>query len=229
MLMHSDRITDEDLNFWLKYEEFDKIKTISLDKIQQTVDVIDKFVSENHCYCSISWGKDSVVLAHLCLQFQIPYIWIKEKDSFNPECLTVRDYFIEQYCVDYHEIECNSQYDIFKRAPFFEMCDNVQLKYGKRVTGIRNDESGRRLLRFKRWGFESLNTLCPLAKWKANEIFSYLYHNNLPVNSTYAMTMGGKLQRNFLRTDCIGGPEGDGIGRREWEKHYFPDILNRMN
>ena len=229
MLIESDRITENDLKIWKKYEQMDSINSVSITKIMHTVELIKNFTDNNLCYCSISWGKDSVVLAHLCLQMQIPYIWIKEKEDFNPECLKVRDCFLIKYCVEYIEIECESQLAFDKTAPFFKKCEEIQKKYGKRITGIRNDESGRRLLRFKKHGFETLNTLCPLSRWTNREIFSYLYHNQLPVNPIYAMLNGGLFKRESLRTDIIGGLEGNGMGRTQWEKIYFPDILNRLS
>jgi hypothetical protein len=39
------------------------------------------------------------------------------------------------------------------------------------------------------------------------------------------MSMGGTIDRNHIRVSSVGGKRGSNMGRAEWEKLYYPDIL----
>ena len=59
------------------------------------------------------------------------------------------------------------------------------------------------------------------------ETKQYLNKYNLPIHPNYAMLGGGRYDRNNLRVDCLAGTQGNGMGRNEWEKEYYQDIVNR--
>lgn len=240
MLIISERQTDNDLLFYKQYDKYDCIKKISSEKINITNKIITDYFSKNKCYCLVSWGKDSVVLAYLCskLKLKIPIIWIKEEPMYNPDCLLVRDIFLKKYDVfSYHEFNCDYgkiKYSEFcdkngNPSLFYDMCELLKKNFGSRITGIRNEESNKRLLRFRKYGFSTENTCAPLSLWSISEIFSFIYHFELPLNPAYGCIIGGKYDRNNIRTDIIGGFEGDGMGRILWEKTYYSDVLNKMN
>ena len=96
------------------------------------------------------------------------------------------------------------------------------------MTGIRNDESGVRTLQYKLYGFESMYSCRPLALWKQREIFAYIEANQLPLCPVYGYLGGGRWDRNMLRTHSLAGRSGDGMGRTEWEREYYPDMLARI-
>lgn len=241
MLIKSDRHTKADLEIWKDYEEIDAIKSKELnkEKIQKAIIEIKKSCDEKKSYISISWGKDSVVLAHLCwlAKVNIPMVWIKESPMHNPYCDLVRDKFLKQYNYNYHEIVADYGFSGF--GPFLDkhgdsvlfhsIANAINISFGRRITGIRNQESNKRLLRYMNYGLTTENTSAPLSLWKTWEIFAYLKYYNLPIHPNYAMLGGGRYERNNLRVDCLAGTQGNGIGRVEWEKEYYQDILNRIN
>ena len=49
----------------------------------------------------------------------------------------------------------------------------------------------------------------------------------MPVHPNYAMLGVGRWDKYRLRVAAVGHCEGDGMGRREWEREYYGDILNR--
>ncbi|MCK4825562.1 hypothetical protein KA005_57975 [bacterium] len=239
MLIKTDRHTKQDLELWEELEEIDLIKIHDLkeEKIQRAISEI-KEAAKSKSYISVSWGKDSIVTAHLCYLAGIilPLVWIKEMPMENPYCKDVRDKFLKQYDFPYHEIVADYGHAGF--TPFLDkngdsllfhgIANGINHAFGRRITGIRNEESGRRLLRYMNYGHNTKKTSAPISLWKSWEIFSYLKMYNLPVHPNYAMLGNGRYDRFHLRVDCLGGTQGDNMGRTEWEKEYYQDILNRI-
>lgn len=240
MLITCDRHTKKDLELWKDYDEIDsiKLKELNNDKIQKAINEIHKCCLESKSYVSISWGKDSVVLAHLCYlaKVDLRMVWLKESPMYNPYCEIVRDEFLKKYKFKYHEIIID--YGSTGFAPFLDnhgdsilfhsIADAINVSFGRRITGIRNQESNKRLLRYMNYGMTTKNTSAPLSLWKTWEIFAYLKYYDLPIHSNYAMLGGGRYKRENLRVDCLAGTQGNGIGRIEWEKEYYQDILNKI-
>jgi len=239
MLIKCERHTKKDLEIWKDYNEIDSIKVNELkqEKIKKTIEEIKKTVTEKKSYISVSWGKDSVVLAHLCWlsKVKIPMVWIKEKPMYNPYCKAVRDKFLKKYKFQYHEIVADYGDVGFKpfldkhgdSILFHSIANAVNDSFGRRITGIRNEESNKRLLRYMNYGITTEKTSAPLSLWKIWEIFAYLKKYDLPIHPNYAMLGGGRYRRKNLRVDCLCGTQGDGIGREEWEKEYYSDIINK--
>ncbi len=239
MLIKTDRHTKEDLELWEELEEIDDIKVNDFkeEKIQRAIYEI-KEVAKNKSYISTSWGKDSVVTAHLCYQAGaiLPMVWIKETPMENPYCKKVRDCFLKQFDFPYHEIVADYGHSGF--SPFLDkngdsllfhgIANGVNHAFGRRIMGIRNQESNKRLLRYMNYGHTTKNTCAPISLWKTWEIFVYLKMYNLPIHPNYAMTGGGRYDRYRIRVDCLNGTQGNGIGRIEWEREYYQDILNRI-
>jgi len=240
MLIKNDRQTDSDLDFYRHYDYIDSIANIPDSKIINTINIINDYGKSNKCYCSVSWGKDSIVLAHICsaLKLRMPYVWIKETPMSNPDCVATRDLFLKQFDVySYHEFTCdygNINYQEYcdkngNPSLFYDICSILQKNFGSRITGIRNDESNKRKLRYLHFGSATKNTCAPLSLWSISEIFAYIYKNNIPLNPAYGQTIGGKISRDKIRVDCLGGFEGGDSIRKLWEKTYYPDILNKIN
>ena len=239
MLIKCERHTEKDLEIWKDYEEIDSIniEKITDEKIDKAIAII-KDTCKEKSYVSTSWGKDSVTTLHLCYLagMKIPAVWIKEKPMHNPYCETVRDRFLEEYDFQYHEIVVD--YGRAGFAPFLDkngdsilfhsIADSLVKPFGRRITGIRNEEANKRLLRYLHYGEITKNTSAPISLWKNQEVFAYLKKFDLPVHPNYAMLGGGRWKREHVRVDCLDGTQGNGIGRSEWEKEYYRDILNRL-
>ena len=68
----------------------------------------------------------------------------------------------------------------------------------------------------------------PAGLVSAADVFAYLASRQLPVHPAYAMLGGGRYQRDRIRVSSLGGRRGDGMGRAEWEREYYGDILRRL-
>lgn len=239
MLIVTDRHTKKDIELWEELEEADtiRLKELKEEKIKRAILEIKEATKEKS-YISVSWGKDSVVTAHLChlAGIKIPMVWIKETPMENPYCRIVRDLFLKKYNFSYHEIIAD--YGNLGFSPFLDkngdsklfhgIADGINHAFGRRITGIRNEESNKRLLRYMNYGHTTKNTCAPISLWKTWEIFVYLKMYDLPIHPNYAMLGGGRYDRYRIRVDCLAGTQGNGIGRIEWEKEYYQDILNRI-
>lgn len=237
MLIPSHRHTEADLRLWQEYEAADAAmgRRLSLAKrASAALQAIEKFAA-SPCYCAVSWGKDSVVVADLvcrasrAFNLRIPLVWVRVEPIANPDCESVRDAFLNIHDVPYQEIIewCERDNDGwhatgtlsrgFKHAP----C-------GRYISGIRADESGTRTLLARTSGISTANTCRPLTWWSAADVFAYLAAKELPVHPAYAMTGGGRFPREGLRVASLGGRRGDGMGRTEWEREYYGDVLRRL-
>lgn len=233
MLIQCQRHKKKDLEKAKAYSEVDMLQKVSCSLVNKTIEQIKECPKPS--YLSVSWGKDSTVLLSIALKcgYDGPVIWIKESPFYNPECELVRDWFLEKYTIKYHEMVLDyGCYGYSGKGKddenlFVNFGSILNREFGVRIIGIRNDESGKRLLRYKRHGFSTKNTCAPLSLWSSEAIFSYIAQNDLPLHPVYGMLGGGRYDRKHLRVDCIGGIEGNGIGRLEWEKEYYPDILRR--
>lgn len=228
--MQCQRHKKNDLDKARAYSEIDMLHKINHALISESLKQIDLCKKS---YLSISWGKDSTILLSLALKcgYSGPVIWVKESPFYNPECELVRDWFLEKHHIKYHEMVLDyGKHQKGQRGKdnlFYSFSDMLSTRFGIRISGIRNDESSTRMLRYLRNGFATKKTLAPLSLWKSEDVFAYIEQNNLPLHPVYGMLGGGRYDRKYLRVDCIGGIEGNGIGRLEWEKEYYPDILRR--
>lgn len=233
MLISSPRHTDDDLRVWAQRVRYDALLGARIaPKVERALDAIQAFAKAGPCYAGVSWGKDSVALAHLLWssKLKIPIAWMRWEPMSNPDCLLVRDDFIARFPIDYREIQTSwvrqgrrwvNEADPSDRDGF-----GAARTLGSRyISGVRAAESRARKIRCAVWGESSPNTCAPLARWSVEDVFGYLALHDLPIHPAYAMTMGGAIDRADVRVDCLGGMTGTGRGRREWEWTYYRDEL----
>ncbi len=241
MLIHSDRIKPEDLTIWREYEQTDAIhvKTQGYKRrIEITMGAIEEFVQGGRPhFLGTSWGKDSVVLCHMFqrIEPEVRIVFVRQIDNANPHSAAVRDAFLARFTETNYEEIAYSYLDAtpewFKGGrPFhwYRVLEDLNRRRGVHVTGIRADESGKREKRFAVFGMETVNSFAPFQFLTQAEIFGYLHEHDLPIHPNYAMLGGGRWQRHRIRTAAIGNKEGDGMGRTEWEREFYGDVLNRM-
>lgn len=236
-LIASPRHSREDVEHWKKMEAFDAVLARSdalTRKEEKALQAIRRFVQGGPCYVGVSWGKDSVVVAHLALRAGVgPLAWFPAGIIENPDCAAIRDAFLRMFPdAQYIEIEASGPIvgpDITGHDGAQREFEIASRSLGERyISGVRAEESQVRSLRMKRWGASTTNTCAPIGWWKGEEVFAYLHKYNLPVHPAYAMTFGGVLDRKRVRVGTIGGYRGTGRGRKEWERHYYGDVLEAL-
>lgn len=194
------------------------------------------FRADGRFYLGVSWGKESIVVAHLAhrIGLDVPVIWFPAGPIENPDCALVRDAFLARFDVDYVEHEAC---DLAWTSDHGTMVhDGAQVafakatkRYGLRyASGVRGEESGHRKRCMLHWGDASPNTCAPIGFWSLEDVYGYLARHDLPIHPAYACTWGGTYPRTGIRVATIGGRIGRGIGRSEWEQSYYPETVRRV-
>jgi len=198
---------------------------------------IESFLAAGRAYVSVSWGKDSVVLAHVARDHGLPLLWVRVDPIANPDCALVRDAFLRHWPAwpaEYHE-----EVVTLPRPTDGEWHASGSLDRGFRaaasalhahryILGIRGAESSARAARIAR-GLSITDSCAPLGHWSSDDIFAYSALHDLPIHPAYACSFDGELARDWIRTASLGGRSGDGVGRAEWERRYYGQELDALD
>jgi phosphoadenosine phosphosulfate reductase len=232
VLLASPRYAPADLRRWSELERQDAAvaRSARMAALEHGALVaLRDFALAGPCYASVSWGKDSVVLAHLAFRLRadglrIPLVWFRRTDHVdNPDCAAVRDAFLSARACEYREVEAPSVGPGSNAAADFAAASPGE----RRATGIRAEEARGRAVGLAHRGLSTEQTCAPLGWWRSEHVFAYLFAHQLPVHPAYACLMDGQWPREEIRVATIGGRRGVGRGRREWERRYYPDELRR--
>ncbi len=237
-ILHHPLHTARDLARWREWERQDAVwaRLPRMDDLEaRALDDMARFCLAGPCWVGTSWGKESIIVAHLAWRIEegggprIPVIWQRAHPNTSPDCDRVRDAFLSRFPVDYreHAIECpvlpdgswgiDEGYDPHWHA-LHRWCP-------RHILGLRAEENGMRKRRMLRYGTVTPNTCAPIGFWKAADVYAYLYRHDLPIHPAYAMCAGGMYPRDRLRVAALGGEPGTGMGRTEWEARYYGAAL----
>lgn len=228
MLIVCEKHTKADLELWADYAEIDAANALRPQlqkKIEQSLRVIKSFAQDS-CYIGVSWGKDSVVLAHLAERAAPHLPLVNLRYGIHPYIDAVRDSYLERLNQKYIEKSVPPRVSKRQKMQRFDIANNF---FGteRHLSGLRIDEKGIRQLSIKAQGLITKNSCRPLGYWSTEDVFAYLTLHNLPVHPNYAMLGGGRFDRNYIRVGSIGGHRGTNLGRREWEQEYYPEFALR--
>ncbi|GAA3878380.1 hypothetical protein GCM10022243_48860 [Saccharothrix violaceirubra] len=245
MLIDSTRITDRDRDHWDALERYDRMLAAdpALDrKAESAVAEVRAFLDAGEAYVSVSWGKDSVVVAHLAAlaELTVRVVWVRSVLFETPECDAVRDAFLDAHPqVRYEEIAVEMRnpkrgepgYDTRHADPHADHQDVLrETLTGRWISGLRGEESRMRRMSIAHRGLSTKNTCRPIGRWDATHVFAYLWREKLPVHPVYAMTAGGHYDRRWLRVHPLGSapPARSAVHGRDmdsWEDAYYGDVL----
>lgn len=228
MLIDSPRLSDADRAEWARLARYDRAIAAAggtrrrLDRLTAKArEEIERFAAAGECHVGVSWGRDSVTVAHLAHGLGIPLIWVTYAPSrvdrlANPDCPAVRDAYLAAWPAPYEEIPVDDPH------PYQWIERNVS---ARRITGLRADESFARARSRAVHGVATAKSCRPIIDWRSEDIWLYAAAHDLPVHPAYAMSFGGVLGRDRLRVTSLGGDRGADHGRWEWENHYYPEVL----
>ena len=235
-LIVTDRHTKADLEHWIFCERLDSL-TIQTVRYKRRVDeAIKQLISFDGAgtYAGVSWGKDSVVVAHMIATHapHVPLVCVIVEPIENPDNALVRDALLAAHPhVRYHEfvtrcsLHAEGHHDRQGTLEAGFAMARALVGGDRYYSGIRGAESGTRAMRMAMHGHATERTCAPIGRWDGADVFAYLNQHGLPVHPAYACTMGGILQRDRIRVSSLGGRRGTGHGRREWELRYYPDAM----
>lgn len=240
MLVDSPRLTAPDREHWARLEHFDDTLAASprltgmADKARAA---IEQFEATGPAVCSVSWGKDSVVVAHLLATStaatKIPLVFARARHWETPEVDQVRDLFLARHPhMAYEEREYEFTVAMRGEAGEGDTSQDAlpQVIPERYVSGIRAEESKTRRISLGHRGHNTRNTCRPIGWWKTLDVFAYLHREDLPIHPAYAMTMGGSLDRGRLRVHALGtvppmSADRSAVDSHAWENTYYPDVI----
>ena len=220
MLLDSPRLTDADRAAWAILERGDRMRAARGARRLHVLagraqEAIRRHLATAPAYVSMSWGKDSVTVAHLArgVDPTIPLVHGLLDGHENPESSRVAEEFLGRWPMPYEAVRCPPG-DAWHRP--------IVDRYGlRRIMGIRATESGVRRLSAAVHGVATADVCRPILYWSTAAVFAYLALHDLPVHPSYAMSFGGRLDREYLRVDALGGEPGGGNARPDWEATYY--------
>lgn len=233
MLIVVPQHTAADLDHWTERQRWDA-RVADSPLLTRRIDAaLDEIRAQgDDGYLGVSWGKDSVVVAHLAhlAGSTLPLVWVRVEPIANPHCALVRDDFLRRWpgaVYDEIEIRCSYSGGEWHATGTLEAgFAQAAAAYGDRyVSGIRAEESSSRTLSAMTHGVRTARVCRPILWWKGLDVFAYLHRYDLPVHPAYAMTWGGTLDRERVRVASLGGQRGTGKGRADWEHTYYRDFL----
>jgi phosphoadenosine phosphosulfate reductase len=236
VLIQSPRHTREDLRVWHERDRRDEqLLALRRPAINAAAtiarDRIVRFAESGPAYLGVSWGKDSVVIAHLLSTIEAPSIvpvYFVHAPRDNPDCALVRDAFLARHALSgYREqlVDARVAGDTTSKAARYARWIREGGLPERRITGVRAAESKVRELSMWTHGDTTESTCRPIIEWSTIDVFLYLRLHDLPVHPAYACSFGGTIDRDWLRVAPLGGSEGTGHGRAEWERRYYPADL----
>ena len=232
----------EDLEAWTAVSAHDLAWTATTGFVRRVTEAqreLTRWLDEDRApYISVSWGKDSVCLAHLAhlapTDAELARVTYPHLD--NPYSNLVRDAFLARWPFPYREVEVVTATPPVYREPhvldqaWFEdvwtpawgdALAELADYYDSYATGIRAQESRARRMRLARHGIATDVTCAPLSRWTAQDVWAYLAIHDLPVHPTYAMAYAGSLDRDWLRVDFLSLPVGQQGDRAQHEEDYL--------
>lgn len=243
MLVDSPRLSDRDREAWRRLEGYYDHRLASSSGLavleSEAVTAIRRFCEQAEAASvSTSWGKDSTVVAHLAslTGLRIPIRALRVRHWEPPETDWVRDAFLAAHPgVDYDEVVYDDP-NPKRGEPGFEAWfadeshqhNNILGRLGPApIHGVRAQESKMRAASLRWHGVATRRVCRPIIKWSAVDVFAYLYRESLPVHPTYAMSYGGRLDRQWLRVGILGSEPPAGVRRdvAQWEDDYYGDVL----
>lgn len=223
-LIPSSKHTRADLDAWERFAETCSLRIGSADYERRKDIARNAVTSAEVDYVSVSWGKDSVVLAHLFLTLRprIPIVHISIDPWETDDTLEVRDVMLDAYEADYREYHLwvGGEDTTYSPALMFSLASKeIGPAY---ASGLRGDESLERARRLQYTGEVSRNVCTPLIRWDGFDVFAYAMEHGLPIHPSYAFLMGGTLSPERCRVAEMNiDGRGNGFGRDERTARYY--------
>lgn len=234
MLISSTRHTEADIRAWRAAEATDMMRWRRdqrrlLDGCSKAARAIGEFAQCGPCYAGFSGGKDSVLLSYVIAQMapsvRPPLVYVEVLPHASPDVPDVIK-AVEAFGVGITRIKVQCERSAegawLGSGRLEEGFGIAAARYGGRyISGVRSQESRARLLRQRVHGTSSERTCAPLTYLSTADVFACAAGLGLPLHPAYAMSCGGRLDREQLRVATLGGIRGAHRGRREWEMVYY--------
>jgi phosphoadenosine phosphosulfate reductase len=194
---------------FIAYSELPAFK----NKVLKTLEVIRSALAIAPAYVSLSWGKDSIVMLHLCQQVQADILAV----NFADELQHLQDSYAEverDYCQSFST-------KLLRIASDGKLLHDIKTLTATPMSmiGCRADESRHRRIAIARYGlihqYADGRWRCfPLARWKSQDVWAYTASRGLPHLKSYDLLVSGSKEHS--RTAIVHG-----FNMHEWGQHHL--------
>lgn len=175
----------------------------SLPQFQQKLEKAKALVKEAltiaPSYVACSWGKDSIVLAHLCQQVQpdiliFHYASIESSEGIVDNYPCIISTYREKFNPNYQELIAKREWAKTPDTVQDRINSSIDSKYKLAFVGLRAEESKPRRIVLRQYGLihqyqsgkhKGKYRACPLAWWGWKDIYAYCVAFDLPLLSRY--------------------------------------------
>lgn len=244
MLITSPRLKPGDTDHWDTLNNYDQRLAAHATTLEDDAVHTISTWWQGDGVCSVSWGKDSTVVAHLATLtgLPIPIVWVRSDPYEMPECEDVRDAFLNTHPDVRYEERVATLRNPKRGEPGYEahhsdpnrkhqdvLKEHITEPY---ISGVRAEESAIRAKSARWHGKTTTHTCRPILHWQATDVFAYMEAAGLPVHPAYAMSYAGKLDRRWLRVHPLcSHHEESGVHGRDmatWEDDYYADAIENL-
>jgi phosphoadenosine phosphosulfate reductase len=219
------------------------------NKINKSLEIITEWLQQTNyqVYCSISGGKDSLVVSHLITSIypDCPLVWVNQGYLAEwSDCVELIDYLRTQYNIielcpvrdlwhlyldlglPLEGTMATKQDKIINQKLIYDPLQEYQeLNQAKGYAwGIRKQESKGRAIYLKKYGLihtnkkDGLIVCSPIGFWSVNDVWQYIDMNKLYYPAMY------DLDRNSIRNGCPIGTTGVNWGRLTQLRKHYPEL-----
>ena len=236
MLIRSPRLSAHDIAEWERVSQYDHLisRTEAYRRSVEDAELaIVRWTRGRKGYVGVSWGKDSVCLASMCLELipHWPLVWVAPRPMEQPDCYAVRDAFMRKHpSARYHEIVAEAEPNDIGGYHTEDAVDRGFLQAHKahgsaRISGIRATESRLRTMVQRISGGDDRYALSPMMDWDISVVWGMLSVRDLPIHPAYAMLHGGGNDRDHLRVGSMSIHHGGPV-KKGWEDVYYPEYAD---
>lgn len=241
-LLDRSRAHPKDLALWEAYMERVEVYArgpVHHRAVDRALDTMRQYL-ERVDWVAASWGKDSGAMLGLLDTLggaRCPVVHVTVEPVANPDYVWVRDRYLERFewlQKVYVEISVRA----VPRAKTGRYHTNRAYERGfaeavarfgpVSMRGIRQEESSQRKLSAKVHGVASKNSVRPLLRWTAMDVFAVHVTRELPMAAVYGCCMRGAIPFERLRMNNLWGLRGEGVGRKDWEEWYYGKELAQI-
>lgn len=190
---------------FLAYAQLPKFKR----RVAEALDVIREAWAIAPSCVSISWGKDSIVMLHLCQQIQPDIMAVNigdELEDLQDNYSEVVDNYRAKFGFNYLQIF----YDEALDGGFFKQIQRIYEQFPVNFIGCRAEENKRRRTAISKYGkihqYQSGTNkgkwrAFPLAYWSWQDVWAYICLHDLPYLKSYDHLLSS--DRSTSRTAVI--------------------------
>lgn len=176
---------------FLAYSHLPKFKR----QVAQALEVIQEAMALGDAYVSVSWGKDSTVLLHLCQRIKPDILAVfcsTEQKQWLDNFDEVTQKYTESFGLNYLEVMLTPRN--WQRGATIAEILSPYVSESNCFLGLRTDESKNRRISISRHGQihqyqkTGIYRFCPISNWAWDDVWAYIVSNNLPYLNQYSQT-----------------------------------------